>query len=312
MVNLVKFEPDIDYGARASLTLISRSNGWNIFRQPVDNTVTITDYIQAHQIQSRLAARGLAPATGIVGICSRKIPTRSEEGIGIGTTVRQVVKSNGNLDPLVASHYFWRVLKTVEILENIGAVHRDLGYQNLLLDLEGEIYVGDWDEARWKNNLGAKGSCTPVFTSPEEISDENNTNYVDLHAAVVSGFKMLTGRYPFASEGIRHPLVLKYKIAKSYREDNILGLNKALKVNLSEREDADHLIALDQFFAKFTDMARFERLSTARDVLSVYEHEVMVPYVFSQAELLVSQKKTIGSLFYLPGVDTESSVRQVE
>ena len=302
----------IDHGARASLELFDGPNGQELYRQPIGNEVSLVEYTQADSIQAIAAQFNFAPLSGTVGLDERQIPFRTEKIIGRGTTVRKIVKSCGPLNPLLASHYFWRVLKCVEKLEEVGAVHRDLGYQNLLLDLEGEVFVGDWDEARYNTYSGEKGSCTPVFKSPEEIFDEGNTKYVDLHTAIVSGFKIITGEYPFLSTGIKNPLVLQVVIAKAYSKGKVLGLNEVLKKDLSNSCDGGHLASLVEFFDEFRDLDRFKRLPTARSVLERYETFVMEPHVFPYENMLRSRKKELASLYYLPGKDTESSVKPVK
>jgi tetratricopeptide (TPR) repeat protein len=94
-----------------------------------------------------------------------------------------------------------------------GIIHRDIKPSNILIDREGNAFVGDLGLARL---IGAEGSGkqitetgaimgTPDYMSPEQAtSSENIDQRTDLYALGIMLFEMLTGTLPFeASSGMQ-------------------------------------------------------------------------------------------------------------
>jgi WD40 repeat protein len=82
-----------------------------------------------------------------------------------------------------------------------GVVHRDLKTDNILLDEQGNCYLGDFGIAK---NLGGNLNLTadailgtPAYLSPEQIRGEDATTQSDIYAFGIVAYEALTGVKPF-------------------------------------------------------------------------------------------------------------------
>ncbi|MDA0840515.1 MAG: serine/threonine-protein kinase, partial [Planctomycetota bacterium] len=101
------------------------------------------------------------------------------------------------------------VARGLEYAHSQKIVHRDIKPDNLLLDKNGNIRIGDLGHAiNAENTKMAEGSIvgTPHYMSPEQAAGKPVDNRSDLYSLGCTAYKSLSGRYPF--EGQTHDEVI--------------------------------------------------------------------------------------------------------
>ena len=89
-----------------------------------------------------------------------------------------------------------------------GIVHRDLKFDNILLDRFGKVKLTDFGIAAYEGmpeDLAAPGAVlgTPAYMAPEQCEGSISTRGIDVHAVGVMLYCMVTGEHPFMSRAMR-------------------------------------------------------------------------------------------------------------
>lgn len=106
------------------------------------------------------------------------------------------------LAPELARQWFMALAKAVSCLHQSGIAHRDLKPGNIFLE-NGQIKVGDYGLSKFisgSQNHGQTQSIGTVHYMAPEISTGNYNKEIDIYAAGVILYEMLTGRVPFDGE----------------------------------------------------------------------------------------------------------------
>jgi tetratricopeptide (TPR) repeat protein len=134
--------------------------------------------------------------------------------LGAGGTLRDVLRNRGPRPPRRAVERHAQLLSALAAAHRRGIVHRDLKPANLLYrrdaDLPGvEVMLGDFGIAHLPDASGATGAATTrrpaeavgtlAYMAPEQRRGDAGPK-VDLYAAGVMLFEMLTGRTPWPRE----------------------------------------------------------------------------------------------------------------
>ncbi len=109
--------------------------------------------------------------------------------------------------------------------EHIGLAHRDLKPQNIFLDAEGTVKIGDFGISRMVEGSGQFSSHvgTPEYMAPEQFDGRYDLR-VDLYALGIILYHMLTGAPPFTGS---HATVMK---AHLFEEPTIpVGLSQQMQ-----------------------------------------------------------------------------------
>jgi serine/threonine protein kinase len=135
------------------------------------------------------------------------------------------------------------VEKTIEIAEQVceglgeahklGAVHRDLKPQNIMIDKQGNARIMDFGIARFPQaqTITEMGKVvgTPKYMSPEQVEGRDIDLRSDLYSLGIILFEMVTGQAPFEGET---PLSVVLKQLKA-KAPNPRSLNADIPENFS-------------------------------------------------------------------------------
>lgn len=124
-----------------------------------------------------------------------------------GKLLSDEIEATGSLSPARAAAIIEHVLEALSYAHGNGIIHRDLKPDNIILVEAGgrlTLKVLDFGIARMVGgeNLtqAGEGFGTPAYMSPERISGGGgNDPRVDIYAAGIILFEMLTGKAPFSS-----------------------------------------------------------------------------------------------------------------
>ena len=160
------------------------------------------------------------------------------------TTLAEVISRSPHVRlPLSqAQRYFIQLIKGLEYLHSRGIVHRDVKPGNILLTFDETVKISDFGVAEEISMFVADDSLTSSSGSPAFQPPEVALGYpcfsgvkVDIWAAGVTLYHMISGRYPFDGENI---YALMEAIGKCEYQipdtaDEILG---DLLVNIMEKD----------------------------------------------------------------------------
>jgi eukaryotic-like serine/threonine-protein kinase len=136
-----------------------------------------------------------------------------------GRTLAEIVKNDGKLDPETAIGYVLQAARGLKHAHDRGMIHRDVKPDNLILDEQGLVKVGDLglvktpatsradDAADGPRGLaslpidvtGARIALgTPAYMSPEQCRDAATVDHrADIYSLGCTLYVLVTGRQPF-------------------------------------------------------------------------------------------------------------------
>ena len=126
-------------------------------------------------------------------------------------------------------------------LHKKNIIHRDIKLDNILLDHNGGIKIGDFGVSKlWRYNEMMMEQCgTPAYIAPEILRDRGyRGGGVDIWSAGVVLFSMLHGTVPFKGANMSelHKLILKGKYTVKEGSDNVKDLlGRMLEVDPEKR-----------------------------------------------------------------------------
>lgn len=137
-----------------------------------------------------------------------------------GTTLKKVLEEQGELAVRRALHIMDQLLATLDAAHRAGIIHRDIKPENIMLlrDDHGKdvVKVLDFGIAKLKERETSSGMTmegaaigTPQYMSPEQASGEANLDHrVDIYAAGIVLYEMITGNPPFSGETVIQTLIM--------------------------------------------------------------------------------------------------------
>ena len=124
-----------------------------------------------------------------------------------GQNLREFINKKGPPELKVAVHIMRQVVLALQAAGDAGIVHRDIKPENILLTKRGEVKIADFglaqltlqgervDLTKENTTLG-----TPMYMSPEQVSNSKLDARSDLYSFGVTCYHMLTGSPPFNGE----------------------------------------------------------------------------------------------------------------
>src|SRR3712207_2547542 len=120
-----------------------------------------------------------------------------------GRTLKDIVKSEGPLEPARAIDLTIQVLRAARFAHRRGIIHRDLKPHNVIVDAEGRAKVTDFGIARaGASDMTETGSImgTAHYLSPEQAQGHAVSAESDLYAVGIILWELLTGHLPFEGD----------------------------------------------------------------------------------------------------------------
>ena len=136
-----------------------------------------------------------------------------------------------------------RLLRALGMLHRRNILHRDIKPENLLWGEDGELRVLDFGLAYCPGLSRDEPNAlpgTPSYIAPEAFAGAPPAAQLDLYAAGVSLYYLLTGHYPYGEiEAFQHPRFTQPTAASRYRPDLPSWLDdclsQAVAVNPAQR-----------------------------------------------------------------------------
>ncbi len=129
-----------------------------------------------------------------------------------GGSLRDQLDELGKLRPESVSKILEQVASALTFAHRNGVIHRDIKADNILLDEDGNAYLGDFGIAK---ELGTEANLTkdniigtPAYLAPEQIRGGEIGPQSDIYAFGIMLYEILTGSRPFAE---LTPATLLYK-----------------------------------------------------------------------------------------------------
>ena len=120
---------------------------------------------------------------------------------GSVTDLLQIRAPNGISDESIIACLLKNVLHALQYLHNQGHIHRDVKCSNMLLDLKGNVCLGDFGvSAILKEKPVAKTFVgTPCWMAPEVLVEEHGYNYkADIWSLGISAIELAEGKAPYS------------------------------------------------------------------------------------------------------------------
>jgi len=98
------------------------------------------------------------------------------------------------------------VLDILQFAHERGIYHRDIKPSNIMIDQSGTVKIIDFGIAKGESDpsltIAGTACGTPAFMAPEQFTPSDDTNYalVDVYAAGITLYRMLTGELPFKGD----------------------------------------------------------------------------------------------------------------
>jgi serine/threonine protein kinase len=122
-----------------------------------------------------------------------------------GDTLKRYIDKENLLSIERAVEILFQCAKALDYAHRRGVIHRDIKATNIMLTADGRVKICDFGIAQYSSGdqtqvMGLLGS--PRYMSPEQAREEDVTAQTDIYSLGVVAYEMLTGKAPFAANGL--------------------------------------------------------------------------------------------------------------
>jgi serine/threonine protein kinase len=131
-------------------------------------------------------------------------------------------------------HYILQVIDGLEHIHSKGIVHGDLKLENIYVNSDDQIKIGDFGDSNKVGDMGLGG--TPVYMAPEILTDRYSHKYnytSDIWSLGVILYIMLFNSEPFLNDS--KILLVEYSFPESASEFSKDLISKILQLNPESR-----------------------------------------------------------------------------
>ena len=122
-----------------------------------------------------------------------------------GGDLLNYVRKRRKLTEKNAKYLFKQIMQGIAYMHTIGIVHRDIKLDNILLDGQGNVKIGDFGVSRRvdQDELLFEQCGTPAYIAPEIVQEIGYKGFpVDIWSAGVCLYAILYGNVPFKANQI--------------------------------------------------------------------------------------------------------------
>jgi serine/threonine protein kinase len=122
-----------------------------------------------------------------------------------GDTLKRYIEKDNLLSIDRTVEILYQCAKALDYAHRRGVIHRDIKATNIMLTADGRVKLCDFGIAQFSAGdqtqvLGLLGS--PRYMSPEQAREEDVTAQTDIYSLGVVAYELLTGKAPFAANGL--------------------------------------------------------------------------------------------------------------
>uniref|UniRef100_A0A6U4JPI5 Protein kinase domain-containing protein n=1 Tax=Hemiselmis andersenii TaxID=464988 RepID=A0A6U4JPI5_HEMAN len=220
-----------------------------------------------------------------------------------GGSVADLVMRFGGLDESVIRKYTREVLEGLLYLHKKGIIHRDIKGQNILVDNRGVCKLADFGASRYlnktaDNNASFSFKGTPVFMSPEVITEQRYSRKSDVWSVGCTVLQMATGNPPY-SEFSNHIAALFHitttseppPIPEKMSSEGGAFILRCFTRDTSDRATVDELLRLP-----FVNPARASPKAQGYSPITTGSGQAQVPALVESPKQITPVSSTEGKL----------------
>ena len=122
-----------------------------------------------------------------------------------GDTLKRYIEKDNLLSIERTVEILYQCAKALDYAHRRGVIHRDIKATNIMLTADGRVKICDFGIAQYSSGdqtqvMGLLGS--PRYMSPEQAREEDVTAQTDIYSLGVVAYELLTGKAPFAANGL--------------------------------------------------------------------------------------------------------------
>lgn len=181
-----------------------------------------------------------------------------------GGDLLNYVRKRRKLSEDYAKNLFKQILEALQYCHKLNILHRDIKLDNIILDSEGVIKVGDFGVSKIINptELMYDQWGTPAYIAPEILKDKGYRGFgIDIWSAGVVLYAMLYGTVPFRAQNMNdlHDMIIKakYTLKPEISEEARDLLRGILEVDPKKRLTISQILAHSWFRDSNADLEIF-------------------------------------------------------
>lgn len=202
-----------------------------------------------------------------------------------GKTLKHIININKALPVNFVVSVAKKLCLALEYAHVKGFIHRDIKPHNILIDMEGEPYIGDFgiakkiapaiSEIKEENVMGSVH-----YFSPEQARGEKVDKRSDIYSLGIVLYEMLTGEVPFDGETSVEIALKHLNHPMPETTDKASGIPQSLNRIIQKATQKDKDLRYKSAFSMYEDLSRalaekdgsFVKLQKSKEEKTLHEH----------------------------------------